>query len=274
MKSLYQQFEKEFNQGKIELIIVDNSSNDGSVQAIEEEIKSKKYNGVVLITNKINTGFGAGCNKGAQIAKGSYLLFLNNDTVVRDKSILKMADFLNNNPDAAILGGQLKNTDGTLQESAGKFYTLGNAFLLLYTSRTFGNRETNPAKISPVDWVKGALFMVRHDVFDTLSGFDEKIFMYGEDMELCYRAHLLKYKVYFYPDTNITHIEHGSANRSFAIVNIYKNLLYFYKKHRPYSEYITLKVLLQTKAVILLIFGNITKNTYLVQTYSSALREI
>src|SRR5256885_9525319 len=95
--------------------------------------------------------------------------------------------------------------------------------------------------------------------------------MYVEDMELCYRAKLVGYKTYFYPFTNVYHAEQGSTNRTFAIIQIYKSLLYFYKKHRPYNEYLFLKLILRIKARMLIGVGKMTGNTYLIQTYEKAL---
>jgi len=173
--------------------------------------------------------------------------------------------------DVSILGGQLRNFDGSLQASAGKFYTLSKALLLLLGMQRFGLLDRSPKNIEQVDWVKGGLLMIRRDVFNKLGGFDEKIFMYTEDMELCYRANLVGYKTYFYPDVMVLHADQGSSNRTFAIVNIYKNLLYFYKKHKSYSEYFLLKFLLRTKAVSLIALGRLLKKNYLVDTYKKAL---
>ena len=116
--------------------------------------------------------------------------------------------------------------------------------------------------------------MIRKDVFEQLKGFDEKIFMYTEDMELCYRARLAGKNIYFYPDVLVLHKEHGSTNKTFAIVNIYKNLLYFYKKHRSPFEFQTLKFLMETKAVVFIVLGKLTGNSYLVDTYKKALAEL
>jgi GT2 family glycosyltransferase len=91
--------------------------------------------------------------------------------------------------------------------------------------------------------------------------------MYTEDMELCYRAHKLGKDVYFYPNVMVLHKEHGSANKTFAIVNIYKNLLYFYKKHRSPAEYKAMKFMLEAKAKALIQVGKRTKKPYLVETY-------
>ena len=114
--------------------------------------------------------------------------------------------------------------------------------------------------------------MFRKDVFERLNGFDENIFMYTEDMEICYRAKKLGYGISFYPNVTVLHQDTGSSNRSFAIVNIYKNLLYFYKKHRSIPEYIFLKFLLQTKAITLIGVGHVLRKSYFTQTYEKALK--
>jgi GT2 family glycosyltransferase len=272
--SLWEQYESEFIDSKMEVVIVDNDSQDDSVEAIRHEIKEKKYHNMHVVQNSSNAGFGAGCNLGAVKSTGDFILFLNNDTIVKDKGLLKMAEYCQNNPDVAILGGQLRNFDGSLQPSVGKFYTPWYAFLLLIGGQRFGLLDRSPKSIQQVDWVKGGLLMIRRDVFDEMHGFDEKIFMYTEDMELCYRAQLAGKKVYFYPDVMVLHKEHASTSKTFAIVNIYKNLLYFYKKHRSPGEYRLVKAMMVAKAKSLIALGKARKNKYLIETYEKALAEI
>jgi GT2 family glycosyltransferase len=271
LESLYKQFGEEFKAEKIELIIVDNDSQDGSVEKLQDAIQKADYKNIKLIANNENGGFAKGNNAGAKSAKGDFLLFLNNDTVVKDRGLLEMADYLSQHEDVTILGGQLRNSDGSLQASTGKFYTLFNAFLLLLGMQKFGLLDKSPDEIGTVDWVKGGLLMIRKEAFESLKGFDEKIFMYTEDMELCYRASQMGKKILFYPKVNVIHAEHGSTNRSFAIVHIYKGLLYFYKKHRSGFEYQILKTLLLLKAVAAIVMGKITGNSYLVKTYKQAI---
>ncbi len=274
INSLWEQYADEFESNEIEVVIVDNASGDDSVDMIREEIKNKKFANMQVIANTSNAGFGAGCNTGAKVSKGDFILFLNNDTIVKDKGIDKMAAYCKEHPDVAILGGQLRNFDSSLQASVGKFYTLWYAFLLMIGGQRYGLLDRSPKTIQKVDWVKGGLMMIRRDVFEQLHGFDEMIFMYTEDMELCYRAHLAGKKIYFYPDVLVLHKEHGSTNKTFAIINIYKNLLYFYKKHRSPVEYRLMKTMLHTKAKSLIALGKLTKNSYLVETYEKALVEI
>lgn len=271
LASLYKQYSSSFKDGDMEVIVVDNNSQDDSMPVLREAIKSNSYKGIQLIQNKENAGFGKGCNLGSKFAKGAYLLFLNNDTIVKDQSLLKMTKYMEEHEAVSILGGQLRNPDGSLQASTGKFYTPVNAFLLLLGMQKFGLLDRSPQKIVEVDWVKGGLFVIRRDVFTKLHGFDEKMFMYIEDMELCYRAKQSGYGVFFYPHTMVLHAEHASTNRTFAVVHIYKNLLYFYKKHRSKSEYQFVRSVMRAKALALISVGKLTNNKYLQQTYEKAL---
>lgn len=270
--SLNNQYEKEFRHGDFEYIVVDNNSQDSSVEFLRRKVK--KYMNFCVISNKENTGYGAGNNLGAKNAKGEFLLFLNNDTQVQNKTFLKMVEFLKDHQDADILGGGLVSTDGKPQVSVGEFYSPVKFLIYILGMQRFGFIDNNPKKIKKVDWIKGACFMIRRNVFEKLNGFDEKIFMYTEDMELCYRAKKSGFFTWFYPEAKVKHEEQGSSNRSFAIVNIYKNLLYFYKKHRPSGEYIFVRFILQTKARILIFIGKICHNVYLQRTYEEALASV
>lgn len=269
MESLYTTYKDHFDQKEWEYIVVDNNSGDDSPKILKKAIE--KYKGFSFLQNPQNSGFGAGNNFGVSHAKGEYVLFLNNDTTISGKGIENMFSYLQLHPEIAILGGELRNIDGTTQASAGKFYTIFPLLLLLLGLQRFGTVDKNPEKISKVDWVKGALLMIKRSVFEKLGGFDEQIFMYMEDMELCYRAKKHGYLSYFFPTEGILHKDQGSSNREFAIVNIYKNLLYFYKKHRPFWEYILVKLLLQSKAILLILYGKLFHKEYFVATYEKAL---
>lgn len=271
LESLSTQFKKELDNGDIEVIVVDNKSPDDSVKILQEAIKKKQYKHITLYPNKENAGFGSGNNFGTQKAKGKYFLFLNNDTVVKDRGLLEMVAYMETHKDVSILGGQLQNFDGSLQASCGKFYTPFYALLLLLGMQKYGLLDESPKTVSKVDWVKGAILLIRQEVYKKLEGFDPNIFMYTEDMELCYRAKQAGYNSYFYPNIQIFHADQGSSNRTFAIVNIYKNLLYFYKKHRSTQEYHFLYTLMKLKAHLLIKFGTITHNSYLISTYEKAL---
>lgn len=113
---------------------------------------------------------------------------------------------------------------------------------------------------------------VKKIVFEDLNGFDEHYFMYIEDMDLCYRAKQKGYTVVFDPHVKVLHVGQGSSNRAFAIKHIYKNLLYFYKKHKSSFEYFVIKTMLVGKAYILIAVGTVLFRKQLAKTYKEAVR--
>ncbi len=268
--SLILQFDQEIKNEKIEIIIVDNASSEKNLKEVENFTNSHKK--IKLIKSLENLGFGKGCNLGAESSKGDYVLFLNSDTETKDKGYLKMADFLKEHNDVVILGGKLTNSDGSPQVSVGKFYTLLNFFIMIFGGERFGLLKSSPDKICKVDWVAGASLMVNKKLFNEIEGFDRNIFMYVEDMELSFRAKKKGYKTYFFPDVSTIHLEQGSSNKGFAIINIYKGVLYFYKKHQGGLSYQIVRLTLFIKAGMVYLFGKISNNSYYTNTYGQALK--
>ena len=272
IRSLVKQYTKELEGEKLEAIIVDNASSDDSVKSIKYYVSSIKYNSIRIIENRENVGFAKGCNIGAKNARGKYLLFLNSDTEVLDGGFLRMVKFLDENEHVGILGGKLLNKDGSPQPSCGKFYNLFNLFLMLMGFERFGILRTSSNKMQKVDWVSGGCMMIKKSFFEKLNMFDEKFFMYIEDMELCYRAKRLGLLTYFYPNVKVLHKTLGSSNRAFAIINIYKGLLHFYSKHKNGLQYLIAKLMLIIKARGVIFWGLVVNDKALVNTYTRAVR--
>lgn len=273
LESIIKIYKKELQNGEYEIIVVDNASTDGSVNEIKNQFASwrTKIKNLSVIENKENMGFSAGNNIGAKHAKGENLLFLNSDCILQDDGLLRMVDTISSDKSIGILGGKLMNNDGSEQLSAGKFYSLKYVLLMLLGFEKMGLFRFSPKDLRPVDWVSGACLMIKKDIFKKLQGFDENIFMYMEDMELCFRVKKLGLKVIFFSDIKIKHLSFGSSSRSFAVQSIYKGLLYFYKKHKTTKEFIFVKFLLTMKAYAAIIVGIITKNKYLITTYTKAI---
>lgn len=269
IKSIADQYKKQLEKGEFEIIIVDNASTDGSVEAFQSASWRTK---IKIIKNTENVGFSKGNNIGAKNAKGKYLFFLNSDTEILDDEFWGMINFLEENPQVGILGARLINIDGSNQKSVGKFYGLRNVFLMLLGGERLGLLRFAPKDIVNTDWVSGAALMIRKDLFEKLNGFDEEIFMYMEDMELCFRAKKLGSLVGFYPKIKILHKERGSSNRRYAIVSIYKSLIYFYQKHKNHLELFLVKIMLAIKAILAIFLGILINSSYLKNTYKTALK--
>lgn len=260
---------------KYEIIIVDNASKDNSVSSIKKlksEIKNRNLK-INLIENKENIGFGPANNQAVKLAKSDYLLFLNSDIIVLNASIEKLYNFYKQNEKLFnFLGGKLLNKDGTSQPSCGPMYTLPMIFAHLFLRGDYWElTRYSPKKIKEVDWISGACILTKKEYFEKLGGFDEKIFMYMEEIDLFYRAKKHGFKVFFYPEAQFIHLgSQSSAGRSFPILQVYQGLIYFYKKHFSQFSLFILIIMLKLKALIGFLIGKIINNKYLTQTYAKA----
>jgi len=260
---------------KYEIIIVDNASKDNSVSSIKKlksEIKNRNLK-INLIENKENIGFGPANNQAVKLAKSDYLLFLNSDIIVLNAAIEKLYNFYKQNEKLFnFLGGKLLNKDGTSQPSCGPMYTLPMIFAHLFLRGDYWElTRYSPKKIKEVDWISGACILTKKEYFEKLDGFDEKIFMYMEEIDLFYRAKKHGFKVFFYPEAKFIHLgSQSSAGRSFPILQVYQGLIYFYKKHFSQFSLFILIIMLKLKALIGFLIGKIINNQYLTQTYAKA----
>ena len=260
---------------KYEIIVIDNASKDNSVSSLKK-LKSKIKNPnikITLIENKKNIGFGPANNQAAKIAKSDYLLFLNSDIIVLNAAIEKLYNFYKQNEKLFnFLGGKLLNKNGTPQASCGPMYTLPMVFAHLFLRGDYwGLTRYSPNKIKEVDWISGACILTKKEYFEKLGGFDEKIFMYMEEIDLFYRAKKQGFKVFFYPEAQFIHLgSRSSGGRTYPIIQVYRGLIYFYKKHYPRLSIFLLKIMLKLKALVAITIGKITKNNYLIKTYEEA----
>jgi GT2 family glycosyltransferase len=259
-----------------EIVIVDNGSTDGSKKYINELTNYELTNcglQIRAILNKKNLGFGAGNNQGMRVAKGEYFLLLNSDTIVKNRAWLKMAEFMDKNPQVGVVGCRLLNPDGSWQPSCGYFPNLPVAFLMLFAEHWLGSLvRFSPKKTKEVDWVMGAAMMIRPEVIKKAGLMDEGIFMYMDEVEWCWRIKKAGWKIIFWPGAEIVHFGGGSSpsGRKWPIVNIYRGLLYFYQKHKPFWQKEILKFMLKSKAWLAISLGKLTGNKYLVETYEEA----
>jgi GT2 family glycosyltransferase len=273
LKSIVDQYQSELKNNKFEIALVDNNSSDGTLEAVRKLIHSTSSGqNLKIVESKENLGFSRGCNLGAKSADGEYLLFLNSDTEIKDQGFIKMVDYFRKNEKVGILGGALRSEDGKAQLSVGKFYNLFNLLIAMLGLERFGFLRESPNKIKKVDWVSGANLMIERKLFEKIGGFEKELFMYAEDMELCYRVKKKGLSTYFYPDVTLFHKELGSSNRTFAILNIYKGILFFYKKYKPGWQFQIARLILFSKALLLVLVGKIMNNRYLKETYLQTLK--
>ncbi|TVQ61647.1 MAG: glycosyltransferase family 2 protein [Phycisphaerales bacterium] len=202
--------------GTFELIVIDNASEDGSPDAIAESFPDLR-----LIRSPENLGFAGANNLAAREATGRYLLLLNPDTLVRDGAINKLLDFAREHPDARIWGGRTVFADGTLnptscwrRQSCWSLTTQALGLNVLFASSELFNPETFGRwardRVRRVDIVSGCFFLIERELWAALDGFDPAFFMYGEEADLCLRAHAFGARPMVTPNATIVH--YGGAS--------------------------------------------------------------
>lgn len=234
-----------------EIIVVDNSTNKSQQCVYNNQL-------VKVILNVENYGFGHACNIGVTYAIGDYLLFLNSDTLVDDNSLTKCVTYMNKNKKIGVLGARILLSDGSLDHGCKRGFPTPRAAFYYYIgldrkypkSKKYGAyRQTflNELQTNEVDSVSGAFLMINKKLFHNINGFDETFFMYGEDLDLCFRVKDKGYKVIYYADAVITHLKGQSGlhkSSKIVIYHFYNAMILFYNKHykNKYSAFITVLV--------------------------------
>jgi hypothetical protein len=224
----------------LEIIVVDNASADGSAEMVRGEFPS-----VHLLVNDRNLGFAAGCNQGLAEAGGRHLLLLNSDTRLEDDAVSGLAAFLDAHPEAGLVGCALKNADGTPQPSVGHFPSLLGA--LAAKLRQARRRDAGPwrnfdypfltreehGREQDVDWIAGAVMLVRREVVKRVGPLDEGIFLFAEEWDWCYRIRAAGWRILFTPEAHVIHLGSGSWVLSDGLLNQARRagVFYFYRKH-------------------------------------------
>lgn len=239
------------NDVKYEIIVVDNSSK------AEEEYSSEDSR-VKVITKVENKGFGHACNIGVNYAVGRYILFLNSDTLMQEDTLRKCVEYMDSHIEVGCLGVKNVLADGSVDHGGKRgFPTPFNSLCyLLGLHKLFPNNKKlggytlsylSDDESCEVDSVSGAFMLVPKNVLNIVGLFDESIFMYGEDIDLCYRIKQRGFKVVYYADAFFIHLkgQSGLHKKDEAVIRHFHNgLKIFYDKYykKQYGFYITLCV--------------------------------
>ncbi len=259
---------------KTEIIVIDNNSTDGSaekLQKLKKHFQNPKLNVYAL---KKNLGYAKGNNFAVEKASSENILLLNSDVLIQNNAIEKLYSFfLKNHKKYQFIGPKLLNPDLTNQHSAGYYYSLPVVFAALFLKAdSLGITRFSPSKQKEVDWVSGAAFITKKKYYQKIGGFDENIFMYFDEIDFFLRARKQGFKILFFPDAKIIHLESASSKsrikRTFPILQFFKGLIYLYKKHHSKYQLELVKIMIRIKAEVSLLIGKITNNTYLKTTYA------
>ena len=226
------------SEGIERIVVVDNASRDGSVEA------ARRADGHLdVVQTGANLGFGAAVNRGAAQLTGDVLV-MNPDAVLEPGALKALEAVLEQSPDVGIVGPRIENPDGTLYPSARTFPAMGDAMGHAFVGLVApGNRFTrryrmldwDHAVAARVDWVSGAAFLARRSCFDALGGFDEAYFMYMEDVDLCWRAHQAGWSVAYEPEARVVHVQGVSTDLApyRMIATHHRSLFTFWRRTTP-----------------------------------------
>lgn len=249
---------------RFEVIVIDNASTDGSATMAKEEFPQ-----AILIENLQNRGFAAANNQGMAIAGGRYILLLNPDTIVLDGAIQKSVLFADQNPSAAVVGVCIERPDGTLCRDCFRYASLLNLIIStfgmhrLFPRSRFWGRERyswwDYRSIRLVEVVAGCYMLTRRQAIDIVGNMDESYFMYGEEMDWCWRFQRAGWKILYYPDARIIHYGGMSAaqNPVGMSIELQKSFLRFIEKRQGRAGRLAARGLLFLAWLIRLLYWSI-----------------
>jgi GT2 family glycosyltransferase len=202
----------------VEIIVVDSASTDGSQAMVRCEFPHVK-----LIASEENLGYAKGNNLGTAIATGRYLLLLNPDTVIKPNALHTMIDYMEQHPRVGALGPQLLWPNGTIQSSRRRSPTLGSLFWessLLeqwfphnHHAQRYHMADIPPDTPQPVDWLVGAVLLIRRETWHQVGFIDQHFFMYFEETDWCQRCLKAGWEIHYLPAAQIIHYEGKSSEQ-------------------------------------------------------------
>lgn len=226
-----------------DIYLVDNASDDGSLEKLEEDFQEETSDGLIkFIANPENKGFSHANNRAIKESESKYVLLLNSDTVVQGDCLDKCLDYMAGDKQIGALGCKILLPGGNLDKACRRsfptptvsFYRMTGLSKLFPKSKRFGRynltyRDENGTY--EVDSLSGAFMLVRREAIEEVGLLDEDFFMYGEDIDWCYRIKEVGWKVVYLADATITHFKGGSGRQSKALYEFYNAMRLFYNKH-------------------------------------------
>lgn len=276
-----------------EVIVVDNASSDDSVDRIRAQFGKK----VIIISNPTNDGFAAANNIGIKQAKGAYYFLLNSDTILKPHAIKHLLYVFHNHVEnyatqqlentpklidrVGLVSGMLLNPDGSIQPQGGALPTLIN-LMSWWLWPLPGNVPLFPARqeyhaTSPdffrapqqMGWLGGTALLIKREVIDEIGDLDANIFMYAEDVELCWRAQQHHWDIVYTPSAQITHLGSASSSSTRAIIGEIRGLKYVLAKHMSDVQYQLAMIILRIGAHLRMgLFGIILNDAKKKRTYT------
>ena len=238
---------------RVEILIVDNHSSDGSPEMVESEFPQ-----VRLIRSDVNLGFGAANNVALEQARGKYFVLLNSDAFFEPNALKLAIKHMDETPGCGLGGGLLVGRDGAWQPSARTFHSVPGDLIVMTglaakfpKSKLFGDFDRTWAdrnEAASVDWVPGAFSIIRPEAIRKVGSFDPAFFLYYEEVDLCRRIKSAGYSIWYWPDVVIVHIG-GESSRQLKSLEFssqaaqvvlwrMRSTLLYYRKHHGWQAWL------------------------------------
>ncbi|MDO5814506.1 MAG: glycosyltransferase family 2 protein [Methanobrevibacter sp.] len=220
----------------VEIVVVDNASSDDSLSRLKDYFKDK----VRFIASEKNNGFAAGNNQALRQVDGKYQLLLNSDTIVWENTLNDIYDYMESHEDVGACGCRVLLEGGDLDKACKRsFPNVKNSFFRLFHIPTkskddnYNLTDLPDDEVYEIDCLTGAFMFMRKSALDEVGLLDETFFMYGEDIDLCYRIKNGGWKIVYYGKSKITHLKGASSKKqkSKLIYEFYRAMYIYYKKH-------------------------------------------
>ena len=225
-----------------EVLLVDNASGDDSLSRLKDYFKDN----VIFIESSENNGFAAGNNQALKIAKGKYQLLLNSDTIVWENTLESIYYYMEKHTDVGATGCRVLLENGDLDKACKRsFPNVKNSFFRLFHIPTKSKDDNYNLDSLPddgvyeIDCLTGAFMFIRKEALDEVGFLDETFFMYGEDIDLCFRIKQAGWKIVYYGKSKITHFKGASSKKqkSKLIYEFYRAMYVYYKKHHAHESF-------------------------------------
>ncbi|MBQ2613484.1 MAG: glycosyltransferase family 2 protein [Methanobrevibacter sp.] len=241
-----------------EIFVVDNASGDDSLSRLQEYFKDK----VKFIASRENNGFAAGNNQALRQVNSDYVLLLNSDTIVWQNTLENIYNYMEKHVDVGACGCRVMLEDGQLDKACKRsFPNVKNSFFRLFHIPT-NSKEDNynltdlpDDGIYEIDCLTGAFMFIRGNALDEAGLLDETFFMYGEDIDLCYRIKNGGWKIIYYGESSITHLKGASSKKqkNKLIYEFYRAMYIYYKKHHASESFFLTNIVVYIGIAVLCI---------------------
>ena len=242
----------------VEVVVVDNASGDDSLARLKDYFKDD----VTFIASGENRGFAAGNNLALKDLSSDYVLLLNSDTIVWENTLENIYNYMENHPDVGACGCRVRLESGELDKACKRtFPNVKNSFFRLFhiptKSKVDNYNLTNlpDDEVYEIDCLTGAFMFMRNDALKQAGLLDETFFMYGEDIDLCYRIKHAGWKIVYYGKSSITHLKGASSKKqkNKLIYEFYRAMYIYYKKHHAHESFFLINIVVYLGIALLCI---------------------